>query len=451
MAGLINRLFAKQINAAVRQGIANLYNENIYRWANDDMPVMKPDDFDYIDDAFLTVGAVYEVTDLIAKKIASYPVVVKRVVDKKQARKAALLEKSDKLGDRILARVAKAKAYEEVDIPAISKLLDTPNKKQTWNDFIQVNVLNYLLTGNAFIYGNGGTPSNKKWTEIFPLPADMYIRSGGMFEPVKGYTLWWNTDKAKDFPADQVAHVRTANPKYDTAGTQLYGISPLRAYLFDLYAAKFGQDSLLKLLKNGGLIGLLAPKHKEDQMGAEQRDGLKQALTKGLSSNEKYARLIPSSIGMEFISIGLPSTDLELLPVAKATRENIYRAYHMPLSYASGDNSAYNNQNSDDKRLINNAIAPIADVFSDALTRFIGKAYGDVVIEIDWASAWELNEDTKEVMAWVKDALATGVLTPDEARFVLGWGETGLPHMTEHYGTRNMVRLRDVGNESGAI
>lgn len=446
---IIEKLFSTQINKAVAEQMANRYNETVFRWLNDGQPVMKPDDFDYIENGYLSVSAVYEAVDLIMKKIQSYPVLIKRLKgSKSDARKAELLLRSDNVADRAKGRIMKEKIYEEVSIPQIEKMLENPNSKQTYSDFIGMVVVNYLVTGNAYIYGNGAGKDDNKFVELFALPEQMKIVSGGTLDPVKEYVLWWDTDKERIFPANQVCHIRTVNPKYDTSGTQLYGISPLRAFLYDLYNDKFGNDALAKMLKNGGVISLITPKHKEDQFGDIQKKGLKESLVDAFSSSESYRRYVPSSIALEVTKVGLPPSDLQLLELTAARRKNImHGAYHIPFSYIDNDQSTYNNAVTDGKRLMYDSVAPVCDVISQSLTKFIAAPYDkNLKIEIDWSSAYELADDLKQIMEWVKEAISIGMLTPDEGRSVIGWGETGRKEMREHYIGGNYKRLIDVGH-----
>ena len=57
----------------------------------------------------------------------------------------------------------------------------------------------------------------------------MEINSGGIFEPVKSYTLEYNGTVRID--ANDVCHIKDFNPYYDGTGSHLYGMSPLKAGL----------------------------------------------------------------------------------------------------------------------------------------------------------------------------------------------------------------------------
>lgn len=399
-------------------------NRALFNFLNNDLPVINEDGFDYIQNGFMSVGAVYECVDLISKKIAKMPVIIYKVVDAKKLKQAKQLIQSDNAADRAKAMILKAGALQEVEIKSIRDLLDHPNEKQNWSEFIGLVVHLILLDGNAFAYGNGADRRSNKFTEMFALPftsKEMTIISGGVLDPIKGYNAVWNAG-AMNFPyPNQILHLKTINPRYSIQGSQLYGVSPLKAYTYQLVRDRLGNQQANKILKNGGLMGLISPKHKEDALADNQKEALKEGLQSAHRSSEDIARLIPVSIGMDYLQIGLPSADLQILDLVKSTREDIYRAYHVPLSYASNDSSTFNNVTAHGKRFMYDAVVPVSDYVGEKLTQWICSAYNDAtyLIELDYLSSPELTADMGEVIKWLKEA---DMLTPNEKREVIRWG-----------------------------
>jgi phage portal protein BeeE len=271
-------LFGSQLNQlAIQQ--ASLINQNLYRFIGNDMPILNADQFDYVGRGLEAVGAVYECVSMITNKWLEAPLITYEVVNQAAYKKYKTLQKtiSDNPLELSRLKALKASAMQEVEVPAISKLLNQPNSKMNGIDFREMLSYMFLISGNSFIYGNPKTEGKQDWAELFALP-DMKIISGGITDPIKEYYLFWNTQMEQRFPADQIKHVKTANVKYGLTGQQLYGVAPLKPYLWDLDYLKNSSVQADKQAKNGTSFGIVAPKNKEDQFGNVQELILKMVL-----------------------------------------------------------------------------------------------------------------------------------------------------------------------------
>lgn len=447
--GLIDTFFGKAINKRVQTiaqdliipAVTNLYNKNIFPWVGTGVPVYQMDNFDFIKKGFNVVGAVYECVDILAKKVVAAPKIVYRVRDEKEYKKFLDYSKSSHTLNKAL--IAKAKGLEEVSMPQIERLLLNPNPMQNGDDFYETLAGFFLLTGNAYAYGVGSNPSTKKWSEIYALPTQMKIIGGGPMEPVSGYVVeLWNSEP---YPADQVKHFKTFNPNYDPMGRQLYGLSPLSAYLYALDILKNSDVQADKQVKNGGIFGLITPENKEDQLSDEQKDDLKEQLQSARASSADLARFVPSSIALKYQQIGLPSSDIQLLETSGAKADDIYRAYHIPLQFRNQDSATYNNLPVANRKFVFDAVAPICRKFDVGLTEFICKPYNTAkdryVIHSDYMALPEMNDDMQKMSEWLNNSPQ---LTLNEKREIQGFGRSTQPGSDEIFINRNTVRLQDV-------
>jgi len=424
-------LFGNSIAQFINQGIAlqnsaNLVDQTLFRYIGDDMPILKHDQFDYVGKAQEAVGAVYECTGLITNKALEAPLITYEVVNQKAYKQYKTLQKSmsDNPLDIAKLKSLKATAMQEVDIPAITKLLEHPNPKMNGIEFREMMYLLYLVDGNSYIYGNPKTKDGNDWVELFPLP-DMKIISGGITEPIKSYFLFWKTDRQLEYPANQIKHVKTANIRYGTTGGQLYGVAPLRPYLWQLdYLVNSGVQAD-KQAKNGTSFGIISPKNKEDQWSKDQKDDFKERLIDSYNSNSPLSRWFPSSVGLDYIQIGLSIADLNLLEMDQAKAEDIYRCFHVPLYKRTTQNSALNNLSESGKQFIYDAVWPMTNKFDAALTEFIctpykksaGKVY---VIETDIQSLPEMATNMQQLATW----LSLAPVTTNEFREAIGFGKS---------------------------
>lgn len=441
---ITNSIFGGQIDRAVTARLAGSFNNAVFKYLNAGDIILDPDNYNYVK-AFEQTGAVYECVDLIIKKIIASPRLVYRIKDQEKYKTYKNLRKSENIMDRHMATKLRSSVLEEVKVDAIDKLLKRPNSKQNGNDFIEMLAGSYLIRGNAYIYGNGGNLEKKKWTELFAMPADMHIISGGVFEPVKKYFLNWGYDTEQEFPAEQIKHIKTFNPSYSITGSQMYGLSPLRPYLYAIDKIKNGDKQGDKMLKNGGKMGFVSPKNVEDEFGSDQKKGLKEQLKKAHGSTEALDRIIPSEVPLEWTEIGLSSVDMQLLEMLGASADDIYRGYHVPLYFRTLESATYNNVSTAKKQLIYDAVAPVADKIAAALTEFICAPYlldgQEYEIVLDYMSLPDLTDDVKSTTDWLEKAW---YLTPNQKLEVIGFGRSDAPGMDEVFINRNMVRMQDV-------
>ncbi|PTX14438.1 HK97 family phage portal protein [Pontibacter mucosus] len=442
--GLLDSFFSgtiqKQVNAELSR-----YNLQAFRFLADGQPIyLDAKAESYITEGYTAIGAVYECVNLILKKIASSPPIIYEIKDEAKRQKWHNLSKSDSIEQKALALQLKAQAVEEVSPKEIQELLNKPNPLQGYKDYIRQLAGFYLLTGETMAYNVGPLGQKDKIVHSWPLPTHLVdVISGGMFEPIKEYIFKFSTDKTYAFPASDVARIRMFNPLFDVQGSQLRGMSPLRAYLKKLARAKAGDKEVLKQLQNGGAFGILSPKNAQDTLTPAQKDALKQRLIDAKNAKDDLARIFPATVAMDWQQIALSIADQKLLELLQATDEDIYRAYGIPLVYRSTDASTLNNEQHASRKLIYDAVQPIADDLSELLTKImcepvnkrLGKKY---YIELDTSSLPEMQNDMKAISEWLEKSHE---LTMNEKREVKGWGRLEAENMDIPLVPKNLTRV----------
>jgi len=185
-------------------------------------------------------------------------------------------------------------------------------------------------------------------------------------------------------------------------------------------------------MKNGGTMGSLSPKAKEDEFGVDQRRALYERLLEARRSNDELARIIPSSIALEWQQIGLASADLQLIEQLGISEEQIYRAYHVPLQYHNQKASTSNNQQTAVKQLVYDAVSPVSTAISEMLTNFVGKAFGNYQIEIDLTTLPEMAVDMKQIADFMLPMFEAGIFNQDEVRSAMNYGELNTPESKQY-------------------
>lgn len=413
---------------------------------NNALPTINHDAADYYG-TFKTIGAVYEVTDIITKKVLNCPFVFYKVTDKGKLQKAKAIEKSDPVHSFIL----KQQSIQEVDVPDLHKMLTggMANPYQTGTQLMWTVVLSYLLQGNTFVHSITGGGKAK---ELYCFP-NMTIAAdtGNLLDPIVGYILQSPMASIQSviqrFDKSEIQHIKTGTPApVDRTFQYLYGVSPLRAYLEPLRSIYEGKTQASKQAKNGGVFGILNPANKEDQFTDDQKKQLKEKMVAARKSNDELARLFPSSIALQWQEIGLSIADLKLLELINASESDIYRAYHWPLQFHDQTSSTFSNQATAMVQGIYDAVSPVCDVIGEAFTIMLGKQYGFDVMELDYTQLPEMAVNSKQVAEYLA-ALPLGVLTPNEMRMALKYGEKSEAYLNEHYILGTMTTMAKLAAE----
>lgn len=449
--GILKMLFGKsiaeevnkRISATIAIPLTNVFNANIFQWTGDNVIIGAPDDFDYLNKGYEAVGAVFECCDLIIKKAIACPKIIYKIKDQNAYKSYLNYSQAPDTLAKML--ITKDKALEEVTMPQIEKLLLQPNPEQNGDEFTEWIIGLLLLTGNSYIYGNASAQGVKasKWSELWAIPSRMNIISGGWMQPIKEYQVadWFTAT----FPAAQIKHVKTFNPRYQLNGSQLYGMSPLRPYTYQLSTLRDAEMEANKQVKSGGALGLITPENKEDQLTPEQKDDMGARMKSAHSSKDKLSRLIPVSIAMKYQQIGLSPADMELLKISGAKAQDIYRAYHIPLQFHDQDSSTYNNLPMANRQMVYNAVCPVLRKQDTALTEFLCTPYNTAtekyVIHSDFTSLPELNDDMLAVAQWLD---LCWDITPNEKRQVKGYGRSTEAGMDQIFAPTSVAPLSEI-------
>jgi phage portal protein BeeE len=454
----------KRVNQELSNTLSQLsgYQTTLYGWLNNGQPVQLADNtFTYIQNGYQWNADVYSVIDLILTKLSLCTPTVFRV--KKQNKTAIqkyrnLMQSGTKEG-LYKALQIKAKTMDEVYFAPISDLLNTPNKYQTGIDWMKHFFGFYLLTGNTYNYYNGINPSNRKWQEMYVLPAQfMQIISGGPFEPIKGYRVinqrFFGSDMF-DFDAANVGHMKTFNPNYTNYGSQLYGQSPLMAYRLTIQKNKDGRIEANKQMVNGGARGILSPRAGAPALTPDQAKDLKEQITRKVSSSssELIDRIYASGAGLDWQQIGLPVSDMMLLESLNFDMKDICNCYHVPITLMNDMSaSTDNNVAAHMKQFIYNVIIPLCNLGSDKLTRDICAPYSDgqydYYIQYDALTLPDMQDDLTTVAQWMANAYW---ITPNEKRQGMGFDMLADPMMDKIILPSNVMLMDDLGMTDAAF
>lgn len=277
------------------------------------------------------------------------------------------------------------------------EVLTQPNANQTWWDFVALEMTYYLVTGNSYIYKlfprEGMNKGEIKALHVLPAQLVTIVRSDDFFNPVKHYEIEYLSGLKIEH--ENIIHRKTVNLDYESS----YGMSPLAPANRLITTSNDTKTAAMRLLQNSGMLGILVSKASEglDETGLKT---VADSIRANFTGANNYGKFPVVSEAMEWVQIGLKSTDLQLLQTDAQTEKQIAGLWNIPSVLMSYDDaSTYDNMNQARKQLYTNAAIPQFRRLLDTLTRQALWSYGDNTLKLKVVTDGvpELEENKKEL------------------------------------------------------
>lgn len=403
---------------------------------------------EFIDKGYTYNPNVYSVINVITKSIASVPFILYEVKDEKSFSRYKAAANKDCVNIK-QAVMLRTKALQDVPKHKILDILQRPNPTQGQAEFIE-NVLGFkLLTGNAFIYGQGtdnGANANKM-QQLYVLPSQyMSISPNASGTGVAGYQLELGT--TTKFAKEEIIHLKYWNPNWSVTGDHLYGLSPLTSAHRVLQRSNDNITSQTKLLQNTGAIGILS---NEDNYGMteEQMEQMESKYLEKYGGSKNRGRIMIASQKFTWQQIGMSAVDLALNDAAKMDLRDICNVYGIQSQLLNDpENKTYANLAEARKSLIINRALPELYSLRDELNRTLVPQWSEgknLYLDIDIQAIPELQEDMQLLVAQLSQMYW---LTGNEKRIATNY-EPDLvnPEMNGYFIPTGLMPLTGMGIE----
>jgi HK97 family phage portal protein len=319
------------------------------------------------------------------------------------------------------------KAFEPVEQPEIFKLLEQPNKYNTYTLFIQNLLGYYCLLGNSYlnkIVVNGN--KNGVAGELQVLPAYLVkIIAGTPANPIAGYTIEnWNKYKY-NYTQEEIYHYRTFNPNYDI-GQFMYGAPP--SIYPTLLKSNDSYEAACSLIQNLGAMGILSSGN-DDTIDTETSEKMEQKYKDKFGGAKNRGKIWIVGHKMEWVNMAESITDLNLIQGQEQDFLTLCRIFNVDsriMGYVKG--STFSNMEEARKDFIQNRIMPLMYMVTESFNKFIIPAFSaqdnkNYYLDVDTNIIPELQQDNDKVSLRLQSEIKRGMITPADAAKQLGYPE----------------------------
>ena len=297
-----------------------------------------------------------------------------------------------------------------VDIPPRFRTLIKPNNFQTWQQFQEFWTSSLLLRGNTYVL---------KVRDVFGEVCRMVVLNPDLVKPLideKGNVFYQlSTDylaqtESEIVPASEIIHDRI-NAFYHP----LVGLSPIIACGV---AAGMGQEiqkSQSKFFKNGsrpgGVIIVPGPitQEKAKAVSAQWNSGY---------SGENIGRTAILGDNMQYTQLGMTATDAQMIQHLEMSARVVCSAFNVPPFKIHIADAGKNPQESNEiyySDCLQSHIEARENLLDDGLEL---KQFGvEAFFDLDAL----IRMDSSSKIAFLKEAVGSGLLSPNEARQKLGY------------------------------
>lgn len=341
------------------------------------------------------------------------------------------LYKYDGKGNRLLVE-----SHEVID------LIAKPNPMQGKNEFIQELVGYFLIDGNAYIF-NPLEESKPKSIQTL-RPSDVKVIAG-QTQP-SAFEL---TEKSKRYPVDvftgksAVLQIKDFNP----LGIW-YGMSRLTAAAHSIDIFNEAQRWNYALIKSGCKpSGILSSK---EFLTPEQFSEIQESISASWAGSRSNGVKLTNAL--EFKQMSLSPTDMDFQNNQIMAARHIAQVFGVPPQLIGlPEASTFSNVENAKLDFYENTVIPIANHVWGAINRWIFDFYENTEgykfeVNLDKVSALDIVR--KERADRYRGLVDSGIITPNEAREKLGYGDTDNKAMGKFYINGSKVPIEELSIDS---
>ena len=332
-------------------------------------------------DVVLTYSAVFACMTLLASDIAKMPL--------------------------RLVKLSSDGVWSETTDDAISRVLRKPNSYQNRIQFIESWVLSKLSTGNTYILKERGARREIVALHILdPHRVQVFVAdSGDVYYKVQDDDLA-KLEAAVYIPASEIIHDR-----FNCLFHPLIGMSPIAANGLSAMQGVSIQNNATNLFKNGSMPGgiLTAPGRISDATALELKTSWETSFGAG-----KFGKVAVLGDGLKYEQMAMSAVDSQLIEQLKWTAEVVCSTFHVPpYKIGVGAMPSYNNVQALNVEYLSQGLQRLVEDAELCLDEGFELPVGTGV---EFLIKALLRMDSVTQMSVIKEAIGSGVMSPNEGR-----------------------------------
>jgi HK97 family phage portal protein len=311
-----------------------------------------------------------------------------------------IAQKAAKVPTVLFQLKAKGEKEQILENLLLGIINNRPNSYQTAYQFKYQFYGYYGATGEAYIY----VPklSSGRWQSMHIIPSDhidpIYERR---FEGPSGFLI---NDTGQVIPKEEMIYVRNEAFELVETGVGYKGLSPMKSLMTVLKKTADIDAADLASIQNGGVMGILADKTRQDEFGNTPWDEIQVGIVEKTMREKAYGpankgKWLVTSGDVSWIPIGASPIDLNLFESDKKVLQDICIAFHVPymIFRQEDSNQSFGTAMKEAKKAAyEDAILTWVESFHDSLNHFGIEGFGrNIVADYDTSGIAELQGDEK--------------------------------------------------------
>jgi len=282
------------------------------------------------------------------------------------------------LMSRIKVRLKNKDTGEYLDNHPILDLIQNPNERTTFDEWINQYYGFKKVTGNYYCFAER-LNENSEPTALYTFPSQytevLVSNLGSIYAPdLEGYKLTFNSVNFK-VPKSEVKHWTEPKLSIQNDADMFYGMSAFRPIARKIKTDNGALTSAVKFLENGGLRGYLAPTDAgEDapEVGEEFLTNTKNKLRENGQGEHNANDILVFAIPMNWTDLGAKMVDMQLFDIDKMTVKSVCRILKISdILMGNDEASTYDNVRIASQDAYLKAAIPEFEKFTNGLNQWL--------------------------------------------------------------------------------
>jgi HK97 family phage portal protein len=290
-------------------------------------------------------------------------------------------------------------------------VLNRPNWYTTRYRLIEQTVQDMAIFGHAF-WIKARRRRGSQLEGLFAVPPSRMAIAGDLYPTAYRYSN--EANKAVDLAPGDVVHFRHYDPI-----DGLRGVSPLEALKGIVAESRAAANTRLAFWKNGAKLGGVIQRPKEaGKWSVEARDRFRRQFDERYTGTGNAGRFPVLEEGMTFEPVVSTMVDAEAVSTWKLSREEVARAYHIPLPMVGIlDHATFSNIKEQHRHLYQDCLGPWLEMLSQELElQFLPEFAGTESRYLEFNIAAKLAGSFEEQASALQTLVGRPVMSVNEGR-----------------------------------